>query len=215
MVSADMFADRQFNYLAIAGSFNFGYVGLSWINAGITDVPLTGGSSEDYLDNYFLLTYANQTGGMRFGANFTIANNDVAGETGVGGDFGAQWDIHPEARIGVVAQQLGLKVGENSTPFNIRFGIAVMPDILSGFTFPVEIQKTQNVEDLTFRIGSEYMHQFDNSDFGVAIRAGVDDGSFALGGGLSFQNIRFDYAYVEELQDFMNENHRFSVTGNF
>jgi hypothetical protein len=219
MLSADMFADRQFNYLAAAACFNFGHLGISWINAGIKDVGLIDGqgtqTTEDYLDNYFLLSYANRAEAMAFGASLVIANNSVSEETGVGGDLGIQWDIHPEASVGVVAQSLGLKVGDDAVPYNIRFGVGVHPDALMGFTFPVEIQKTQGVDEIIFRVGGEYMHAFDNSDYGVGVRVGVDDGAFGLGAGLVFRQFRFDYAYVEELQDFMNENHRFSLTGNF
>ena len=114
-----------------------------------------------------------------------------------------------------MVQSLGLKVGDETTPYNIRLGLAVMPDVMEGFTFPVEIQKTQNVDDITFRIGGEYAHQFDDSDYGTALRAGVDDGAFSIGGGLFFKGIWLDYAYVDEKVDFLQENHRFSLTGNF
>jgi long-subunit fatty acid transport protein len=215
MLSADMAIDRQMNYLAVAGSFDWGSLGLSWVNAGITDVGLKNGTTEDYMDNYFLLSYGNMANGFRWGANFVIANNSVAEETGVGGDLGFQWDFHKEARLGLVAQSLGLKVGEDQTPFNIRLGIVVMPDILEGFTFPIEIQKTQNLDEIKFRIGGEFAHSFDGSDYGTAIRAGVDDGAFTLGGGLRFKQFGVDYAYVTEAVDVFGENHRFSLTGNF
>lgn len=215
MLSADMSFDRNFNYLALAGNFKWGAVGGSWINAGIKDVSLSDGSNEDYMDNYFILSYGNKAAAMRWGANFVIANNKVAEETGVGVDLGMQWDFHEEARLGVVAQSLGLKVGDDTTPYNIRLGLAVTPDALEGFTLPVEIQKTQNVDDIKFRLGAEYMHRFDNSDYGTAIRAGVDDGAFSLGAGLFFKQFGLDYAYVTEKVDFLEENHRFSLVGNF
>lgn len=215
MLSADMSLDRNFNYLALAGNFKWGAVAGSWVNAGIKDVSLSDGSNEDYMDNYFILSYANAASAFRWGANFVIANNKVADATGVGADVGMQWDIHQEARLGVMAQSLGLKVDGESTPYNIRIGLAVMPDVLEGFTFPVEIQKTQNVDDIKFRIGGEYMHRFDNSDYGTAIRAGVDDGAFAIGGGLFFKQFGLDYAYVSEKAKFLEEHHRFSLVGNF
>jgi ribose transport system substrate-binding protein len=45
-----------------------------------------------------------------------------------------------------MAQSLGLKVDEDKVPYNIRLGLAVTPSALSGFSFPVEIQKTQGVD---------------------------------------------------------------------
>lgn len=215
MLSADMFADRNFNYLALAGAFKWGSLGASWINAGVTDVELTNGQTEDYMDNYFLLSYANCSKAFHWGVNLVIANNKVAEETGVGGDVGFQLDITDEARFGLMAQSLGLKVGDDKVPYNIRLGLAVTPGALAGFTFPVEIQKTQGVDAIVFRIGGEYLHRFDNADYAAALRGGVDDGEFAIGAGLYFRQFGFDYAYVTDKEDFMGENHRFSLTGNF
>jgi len=220
MLSADMGEDRNFNYLALAGSFNWGSVGASWVNAGISDVELQGpgipdGTIEDYMDNYFLLSYANCSKAFHWGASLVIANNKVAEKTGVGGDLGFQIDFSDDARFGVMAQSLGLKVDDDKQPFNIRLGLAVTPGALSGFTFPVEIQKTQGVDAIVFRIGGEYMHKFDNADYAAALRGGVDDGAFAIGAGLYFRQFGFDYAYVADQQDFLGENHRFSLTGNF
>jgi hypothetical protein len=215
MLSADMAFDRNYNYLAVAGSFDWGSVGGSWINAGIKDVALDDNTSKDYMDNYFILSYANCSQRFRWGLNFVIANNSVAENTGVGGDVGVQWDIHPEATIGLMAQSLGLKVDRDVTPYNLRLGIAVKPDMVEGFTLPLEIQKTQNVDGLKFRMGGEYAYKFDNSDWGTALRAGVDDGAFSIGAGLFFSKFWLDYAYVAEKADFLGENHRFSLTGNF
>ncbi|MEW5701676.1 MAG: hypothetical protein AB1792_05550 [Candidatus Zixiibacteriota bacterium] len=215
MLSADMAVDRQFNYLALAGSFKWGSVAGSWVNAGIKDVGLSDGTTEDYMDNYFLLSYANSTAKFRYGGSLVIANNKVAEATGVGGDLGFQWDIDKQATFGLMAQSLGLKVGEDHVPYNLRVGIAVMPEVLEGFTFPMEIQKTQHRDHIKFRLGGEYAYNFDGSDYGTAIRGGVDDGAFSIGAGLRFRQFMLDYAYVSEQQDFLNENHRFSLTGNF
>jgi hypothetical protein len=214
MLSADMAIDRQFNYLALAGSFKWGSVAGSWVNTGIKDVPTDDGN-KDYMDNYFILSYANSTAKFRYGGSFVIANNKVAEATGVGGDLGFQWDIDKQATFGLMAQSLGLKVGEDNVPYNIRLGLAVMPEVLEGFTFPLEIQKTQGSDNIKFRLGGEYAFNFDGSDYGTAIRGGVNDGAFSLGAGLRFRQFSLDYAYVAEQQDFMGENHRFSLTGNF
>ena len=215
MLSADMFADRNFNYLALAGAFKWGSLGASWINAGVTDVKLTNGTTTDYMDNYFLLSYANCAKAFHWGVNLVVANGKAADATGVGGDVGFQIDLHDDARIGLMAQSLGLKVGEDNVPYNLRLGLAVTPGALSGFTFPVEIQKTQGVDAIVFRIGGEYLHKFENANYAAALRGGVDDGAFSIGAGLYFRQFGFDYAYVTDQQDFLGENHRFSLTGNF
>lgn len=215
MLSADMAADRNFNYLALAGAFKWGSLGASWINAGIADVQLSNGTTQDYMDNYFLLSYANCSKAFRWGANFVVANNKVAEKTGVGGDIGIQMDVTEDVRFGLVAQSLGLKVGPDKVPYNIRLGMAVTPAALSGFTFPIEIQKTQGVDAIVFRIGGEYLHKFENTAYAAALRGGVNDGKFSIGAGLYFRQFGFDYAYVTDRQAFMGENHRFSLTGNF
>lgn len=214
MLSADMTFDRQFNYLAVAGSFKWGSVGASWVNAGIKSVATDEGS-KDYMDNYFLLSYGNTAAKFRWGLSLVIANNKVAEKTGVGGDLGFQWCFADEATLGLAAQSLGLKVGENRTPYNIRLGLGITPNALEGFTFPVEIQKTQDVSAIKYRLGGEYKYHFDNSDLGAAIRGGVDDGALTLGAGVSFKQFSLDYAYVPEKVRFLGESHRFSLTGNF
>jgi hypothetical protein len=216
MLSADMGEDRKFNYLALAGAFKWGALGVSWISTGVDGVPVTDPSAPtDYMDNYFLLSYANCSKSFHWGVNLVIANNDVAEKTGVGGDLGVQIDMTDDVRFGLMAQSLGLKVDDDKVPYNIRLGLAVTPGALSGFSFPVEIQKTQGVDAIVFRIGGEYMHHFNNADYAAAIRGGVDDGEFAIGAGLFFRQFGFDYAYVTDKQDFLGENHRFSLTGNF
>jgi hypothetical protein len=214
MLSADMGLDRRFNYLAVAGSFKLGSVGVSWINAGIDNVALSDGTTKDYMDNYFLLSYGNTAARFRWGASLVIANSKVADKTGLGGDLGFQWCFSDEATLGLAAQSLGLKVGENHTPYNIRLGLGVTPTVLEGFTFPVEIQKTQEVSGIKFRLGGEYKYLFTNSDLGAAIRGGVDDGSLTLGAGVSFKQFSLDYAYVPEKGP-LGEGHRFGLTGNF
>ena len=66
-----------------------------------------------------------------------------------------------------------------------------------------------------FRLGGEYAYAFENEDYGTAIRAGVDDGAFSVGAGLRFKQFMLDYAYITEKEDFLGENHKFSLIGNF
>lgn len=218
MMSVDMAVDRKHNYLALAGNFDFGAVGFSWMNTGIDDVPNTKtGGAFDYAQNVFTFSYANMACNFRWGVNFLIVNHDLDGisNTGVGGDLGFQWDFHKEATLGFVGQHFGITVGEDHIPANYRLGIGIHPNILEGFTFPFEIQKTQHRGDVAFRLGGEYTYAFENEDYGTAIRAGVDDGAFTVGAGLRFKQFMLDYAYVTEKEDFLNENHKFSLIGNF
>jgi len=218
MLSVDMGIDRKHNYVALAGNFSFGALGGSWMNSGIDDVPNTANSNTfNYTQNVFTLSYANCVSKFRWGVNFLIATHDLDGTTksGVGGDAGFQWDFHKEATLGFVGQHFGLKVGEDQVPANYRLGLAIHPDILEGFTFPFEIQKTQHRGDMVFRLGGEYAYTFTNTDYGTAIRAGVDDGAFTVGAGLRFKQFMLDYAYVTEKESFLGENHKFSLIASF
>jgi len=220
MMSVDMAVDRKHNYVALAGNFDFGAVGFSWMNSGIEDVPISedrGGGAFDYPQNVFTFSYANMTAKFRWGVNFLIVNHDVNGvsNSGVGGDVGFQWDFHKEATLGLVGQHFGITAGDDHVPANYRLGLAIHPDILEGFLFPFEIQKTQHRGNIAFRLGGEYAYDFDNEDYGTAIRAGVDDGAFCVGAGLRFKQFMLDYAYITEKQDFLDENHKFSLTANF
>ncbi len=220
MLSADMAIDRKHNYVAVGGNFNFGALGASWVNSGITDIERhgePGSATFDHTENVFTLTYANCNGNFYYGVNFLIANRDLddVSETGVGADIGVQFDFHDEATIGASAQHLGVTVGDDDLPTNLRMGIAVHPEMMAGFTFPFEVQKTQHRDDVKFRLGGEYAYDFDNQDYGAAVRAGVDDGAFSVGVGLRFMSFWLDYAYVDEQEDFLDENHKFSLIGNF
>lgn len=223
MLSADMSIDRKHNYVAVAGNFDFGALGASWMNSGIDDIQRYDAGAEepngafDYAQNVFTLSYANMTAKFRWGVNLLIVNHDVDGvsNTGVGGDVGFQWDFHKEATIGLVGQHFGVNVGDDHMPANYRLGLAIHPNVLEGFMFPFELQKTQHRDDIVFRLGGEYAYTFENEDYGTAIRGGVDDGAFTIGAGLRFKQFMLDYAYVTEKEDFLDENHKFSLIANF
>jgi hypothetical protein len=218
MLSVDMAIDRKHNYVSVAGNFDFGALGGSWMNSGIDDVPSTAdGGVFNYTQNVFTLSYANMTKKFYWGVNFLIVNHDLDGisNTGIGGDVGFQWQFHKEATLGFVGQHFGVTVGDDHLPANYRLGIAIFPDILDGFLFPFELQKTQHREDIVFRMGGEFSYDFDDEDYGTAIRAGVDDGAMTVGAGLRFKTFYLDYAYITEKEDFLGENHKFSLIGNF
>ncbi len=217
MLSVDMSYDRKQNYVAVAGNFDFGAIGASWMNAGIDNVPVTGQTAADYTQNAFTLSYANMSCNFRWGVNLLILTDDFDGNgnSGIGGDVGVQWDFHKEATLGFVGQHFGVKIGEDRLPANYRLGLALKPDMLEGFMFPFEIQKTQHRGDIIFRMGGEFTHTFENADYGTALRAGVDDGAFTIGAGLRFKQFMLDYAYITEAENFLGENHKFSLIGNF
>ncbi|MBD3335278.1 MAG: OmpA family protein, partial [Candidatus Eisenbacteria bacterium] len=120
------------------------------------------------------------------------------------------------ARVGVAVQDLasglGSDEGTNDIPANLRAGVAVTP--LMGLITAFDVEKTRHEEDVRIHFGAEYRIPL-NEDFGAALRLGADDGDFAGGVGFRVNFLELDYAYVNEPQSFLNENHRISATLKF
>jgi hypothetical protein len=216
MIAANMSEDRKYNYLAIAGKFNFGALGFSWLNSGTSeidkysDVGVANGSF-DANDHAFLFSYGNMMDKLMFGMNFKVVYQkiDDYSKSGVGFDAGVKYIVDDKANIAVVAQDLGTKVGK-AVPATFRVGIAVFP--VEGFTIPLDIEKVQHRSEIKLRAGAEYSYQF-ATDYWAAVRGGVNDGEFTIGAGLKVAaRYGLDYAYISEAGDAFGENHRISLS---
>ncbi len=232
MFTGGMTLDRNHNYVGVAYGWDKFSLGLSWINAStdnLTQTNLDGsfGKTFNFSENLIMLSAATMAGPVSLGINGKLYTQNVgtaapgSGEdnvTGQGIDLGAQFALTQYVRLGMVVQDLGTKVGDqsqghvNSVPTNLRFGAAVAP--VDGLTLGGDVEKTRDDENYRFHGGAEYWVPL-SDDFRGALRLGVDDGKFAGGIGLGIKFFRFDYAYVVEPQEFLNENHRFSVTLDF
>jgi len=218
MVAANMSEDRKYNYLALAGKFEFGAIGFSWLNAGTSDI-MKYSSQEvregdfDANDHAFLFSYGNAMENLMVGFNFKVVYQkiDDYSKSGVGFDAGVKYAVDEMLHLGVTASDLGTKIGE-SVPATFRIGAAVFP--VEGFTIPVDIEKVQHRSELKLRLGGEYAYQFADDYFG-AVRGGVNDGEFTIGAGLKIMGkYSLDYAYISENGDAFGENHRISLTIN-
>ena len=222
MYSADMSFDRSYNYFAFGYTFDFGTIGISWLNAGIKDILKFGDSPDDYqgtfkdMNNVFLLSYAYKYPDKEFsvGGSFKIVNQkiDDYNKTGVGGDVGFKFRATDNAAVGVIVRDLGTQVDGWTVPASIQAGVAIYP--MEGFSFPVDVTKTFRRGDMAYHMGGEYMYEF-CPDYWAKVRAGVNDGRFAIGTGFQFSKVMIDYGYVVEKQQFMNENHKISLSVEF
>ena len=61
------------------------------------------------------------------------------------------------------------------------------------------------------RAGAEYAFPL-SEDLGGAVRLGLNDTKLTAGLGMRVKFLQFDYAFVEEPQDFLKESHRVGVT---
>ncbi len=219
MIAANMANDRKYNYAALAYKFSWGAVGFSWMNAGTSDIKY--GTSEsktgtfDANDHVFLFSYGTQMEKLFVGGNFKVIANKIEeiSHTGIGFDAAAKYNVNENADLALFVGDLGTKVGRNNVPVVFRLGGCVKP--MEGFSLPVEIEKIQNRTNLKLRIGGEYSYAF-AKDYAGSLRGGVNDGHFAIGAGLKIMNqFVIDYAYVSEVTNVFDENHRISLSFNW
>jgi hypothetical protein len=221
MYSADMSSDRSYNYFGFGYTFNFGTMGISWLNAGITDIKKFDGD-DHYLgtfkdmDNVFLISYAYKypDKSLSVGGSFKIVNQkiDDYNKTGVGGDVGFKFHPTDNSALGVIVRDIGTQVNGETVPTSIQVGVVLYP--LEGFTFPVDVTKTIHRSELAYHMGGEYAYEFCSS-YWAKLRAGVNDGRFTIGTGFQFSKVMIDYGYVVEKEEFMNENHKISLSVEF
>ena len=222
MYSANMSFDRSYNSIAYGHRFDFGAIGVTWLNSGIKEIPEydpsgNRGTDFDAMDNVFLFSYGNQLDHLMIGGSFKVVNqkidySDSYSKTGVGFDAGIKFEVADEVSFGFTAQDLGTKVGDDRVQTDFRFGAVIYP--MAGFTFPVDVEKIVDREGLRFHFGGEYTYEF-SMDYFASLRSGVNDGNFAIGVGLQIMKFMLDYAYVTDTEDFLGENHRISFTVDF
>lgn len=215
MIAANMANDRKYNYAALAYKFSWGAVGFSWMNAGTSDIPYGTSNPEegtfDANDDVFLFSYGTQMDKFLVGANFKVISRRIeeTSNTGIGFDAAAKYNVNDKADIALTVGDLGTKINGENIPVVFRLGACVRPT--QEFSLPVEIEKIQSRSSVKLRIGGEYTYAFAN-DYAGSIRCGVNDGHFAIGAGLKIMNqFEIDYAYVSEVANVFNENHRFSL----
>ncbi|MFB3908435.1 MAG: PorV/PorQ family protein [Candidatus Eisenbacteria bacterium] len=230
MFSSGMDVDRKYNQIGASYGGSWGAIGFNWLNAGMTDIPqrnATGGDmgTFDFSDNAFMLSLAKGfdiasfgiTGKyLREGLDANIPGDDNV--NGYGIDLGFGLALMDQVRLGFAVQDIAGSLGNadedevDDIPTNLRAGLMVGP--IPGLTAAFDVEKTQDDDDYKFHLGGEYRMPL-SEDFGAAVRLGLNDGEFAAGFGLKFRFLEADYAYVNDQQDFLNENHRFSVALKF
>ena len=219
MYSAEMAFDRSLNYFGFGMKFDWGALGISWLNSGMKD--LVGYNSGDvstglfdYMTNVFVFSYANKAEKLGAGASFKVITEkiDEESKTGVGLDLGLKLQANEIVTLGVAVKDLGTKVWGKSVPTNIRAGVALCP--MNGFVFPLDIVKIVDRDGVTFHLGGEYKYEFTKNYF-ASVRAGVSDEKFSIGCGFTISKVDIDYSFVTETEEFLGENHRISLSVNF
>jgi hypothetical protein len=229
MYAAGMAQDRTFNYIGVGWTpsqvTNYGTFGISWLNSGTKDInKYTGGEfmgTFNDMNNVFIVSWAFKNEfkakTFAFGLSLKVAQQkiDDYSKTGIGGDAGIKFVVDPRVALGLMVRDLGTKIDGWSVPTSIAVGMAIYPlGEDHSFSIPIDYGKTVNRKDETFHFGAEYMWEF-ATNYSAGLMAGLNDGNFSIGVGLMISKIRLDYAYVTEKVEFLNENHRISLSAEF
>lgn len=225
MYTSGLNVDRTHSNISVARNGSWAAYALQWINAGTSDINQRGINGEDlgefdYTDNAISLSLAKRYDMFSAGVTAkylrTSVGADVEGDDSVNGygfDIGAGLMLSEQIRFGASVQNIAGELGSvekvNDIPPTLRAGVAVWP--VEGLTAAFDLEKTRDEEDFEFHAGAEYAFPL-SDDLGAALRLGIDSGDFAGGVGFRFNFLKFDYAYVNEPQDFLDENHRFGLS---
>jgi hypothetical protein len=223
---SDMDLDRKYNYLGYGHHFDFGAIGISWINSGTSDIKLydasgTAGGTDDWSDNALLLSYGTGLGGFYIGGNAKILMSKMADEddTGFGLDAAVRFVPSDNLAVGVVLQDIGTQYWGETIPTNLRVGLALR-SVDDNLLITADAEK-RGEEDIRFHLGTEFQFAYVPGNY-AALRAGIqtsqdteEDAVLSFGAGLWVGQASLDYAYLPEKQEFMNSSHRISLTGRF
>lgn len=184
---------------------NYGSIPTSTVSNG--ELVATGSSINPYGDG-FDLGYGHSFGHFLVGATFELVTENLAGgatNAAAAGDFGVLWRQNPSygLSVGGAAQNLGSQLDGADLPANYQAGLAYRIPLLVGqqcltFAGDASVPSAETSAE-TLSAGAEYTGN------GLwAVRAGykfVGDygvGGLTVGGGLSYQKIALDYAFVSE-----------------
>jgi hypothetical protein len=225
MYAANMAVDRQLNYFAYTHWLGMGGLGVSWLNAGMSDMPLyddigTHGGTEDFGANAIMFSYGMELSTLMVGGTVKILHQAVMGEdseTGFGLDLGGMFNVTDNVTAGLMIRDIGSQYGENDVPLNWRFGTGVMA-LDDALVVGMDVDKVQDIDNFVIHLGAEYGMEV-HPDYWTFFRAGfnsIEDQAFTTGLGIMVPRLQFDYTYVtENEEDKFGNNHRISVTARF
>ena len=216
--------DRSHNYFGYAQSFSLASIGIGWTNAGWDGFESrTGiGASDgdfDISDNLVLLSLARQYGAFGFGVTGKIFDQKIDGksESGGGIDVGAFFDAGRYVDFGIMFQDLASEIGDETLPYNVRAGVGVNP--MGDLLVAADMEHAENGE-VVYHLGAEAWFEY-YPGYMMAIRAGMSDlgmdhqdNSYTAGLGLKiprFYGLGLDYAFIDEKEEVLGNNHRISV----
>jgi hypothetical protein len=224
MYAANMAFDRQLNYFAYTHWLGMGGIGLSWLNAGMGDMPHwldqdTYLGTENTGENAIMLSYGTEIGSMMLGATAKVLHQDVMGvesQTGFGLDLGGMFSVTDNVCAGMMVRDIGSQYGDDDVPLNWRFGSAVRA-LDDALLVALDVDKVKDIDDFVIHLGAEYgmeVHPEYYTFFRIGFNS-VEDEAFTTGLGIRVPHLQFDYTYMTDAEEAFGTDHRISVTGRF
>ncbi len=142
---------------------------------------------------------------------------DINSASALGLDFGAFYTLRPEIALGVSVRNLGTQPKFDSVSFDLprelRIGASyrMLPETkLAGLILSSDFIVTKwGNKKSKLNIGGEYTYQ-DLISLRMGYGFGYDSRNFSLGGGITYTNYYFEYAFVPSNNN-LNDTHRFTL----
>ncbi len=236
--------DRTTSYAGLGMRFKYGYLALSWLNAGVTGFDgydATGNSTGTYdaQDNNINISLATRTGKFLWGSSIKMYFDNIDDDktTGFGMDLGMMYEMNEYISFGAHVRDVYSKSDNVSIPMQYNLGIAVFP--IKGLTVSGDLRQEESRDEITVHMGAEYWTNVgSDTDLGsglgtmrntqdptwedmlsqvqAGVRIGANDGQFTAGFGIRFKMVEMNYGYVREDSEGINEdNHRYGLTFRF
>lgn len=240
----DLNNDREHNFVAAGMRHKYGYVALSWLNSGTSDIDKYDMNnnevgSYDATDNNINLSLATRTGDFHWGLNIKMMfdNIDDDNKSGYGIDLGAIYDINHYLSVGLMARDIMSEFDDDDIPYELSAGVAVYP--INGVTVTADVRQEEDADDATVHIGAEYWTSIGSdtetgsglctmknnectswsdifSNVQAGLRAGANDGNFTVGFGVRYKMIEMNYAFEQVDEESINEDtHRYELIFRF
>ncbi|KQC11159.1 MAG: hypothetical protein APR54_11195 [Candidatus Cloacimonas sp. SDB] len=239
----DMGLDRNHNFAALGVPFKYGYVALSWIQAGVSDIAGSQNynSTGNFTANDHSISLSLALGTGRFKVGFTpkmyLSKIDDDSQSGFGTDLGFLWDINDYISMGVTLRDLYSELDGEEVPAQYNLGLAIRP--IWGLTFATDLKTEKHTdEEVYVSIGAEYWTgagkdtevgssysainleektKWDDilSNTQAGIRLGSNDGNFTAGFGIRFKMLETNYAYLAETEEGFEDSHQISLILRF
>lgn len=236
--------DRSHNALALGFMLPVGYVAASWQNASVSDVPgadANGNYTGDFdnSDNTLGVSFAAKIAKLNLGMTPKLYMSKVDDETqtGYGLDLGMLYHVNRYFNIGFVARDVVSDYdGEGEVPREFIPSVAAFP--FPGLIIAADLSTRDEFDSNKMKLGVEYwLGVKDDAEIGsslsgirirenatwsdvfsrvqAGIRAGVNDGALTAGAGLRYKMLEMNYAYQMEHEDYLTDNHVFSLMLRF